>query len=26
VDYPSDSELLDRAAKTVARREALGDE
>ena len=26
VDYPSDSELLDRAAKTVARREAQGDE
>jgi tRNA pseudouridine38-40 synthase len=26
VDYPSDSELLDRAAKTVARRESQGDE
>ena len=26
VDYPSDSELLERAAKTVARREAQGDE
>ena len=26
VDYPSDSELLERAAQTVARREALGDE
>jgi tRNA pseudouridine38-40 synthase len=26
VDYPSDSELLNRAAKTVARREAQGDE
>jgi len=26
VDYPPDSELLDRAAKTVARRESMGDE
>ena len=26
VDYPSDSELLERAAKTVARRETQGDE
>jgi tRNA pseudouridine38-40 synthase len=26
VDYPSDSDLLERAAKTVARREAQGDE
>jgi tRNA pseudouridine38-40 synthase len=26
VDYPSDSELLERAAKTVARREAQGEE